>query len=291
MDKARVMAAARTGADRQAEPLSICFAVTNKMAWIEEASTILGDSKPWFIHPAGMMGLVQTNKAGVTPEQLKLIFPQASDEDIHAVVAELEGNLEAYKLDTPFRLRHFFAQIKGEVGPTMKGRTESFQFSPSKLLSFSDYYRAHPDEAEQDGYAKDPRTNRITRRANEQAIGRKHYSRLNGNRSGHPDDGINLRGRGLIQITGYDKYHGLLSDYNDYWSDTPPDFVNQPEKVNEMPYAVRSAIWFWLNHRVYTGDRGNGYADVVLVTAKVNGRDMGLPERQSAYRICEEVFL
>ena len=32
--------------------------VTNNMAWIEEASTILGDSKPWFIHPAGMMGLV-----------------------------------------------------------------------------------------------------------------------------------------------------------------------------------------------------------------------------------------
>lgn len=26
-----------------------------------------------------------------------------------------------------------------------------------------------------------------------------------------------------------------------------------------------------LNHRVYTGDRGNGYVDVVLVTAKVNG--------------------
>ncbi len=32
--------------------------VHNNMAWVEDASAILGDTKPWFIHPAGMMGLV-----------------------------------------------------------------------------------------------------------------------------------------------------------------------------------------------------------------------------------------
>lgn len=32
--------------------------LNNKLAWIEDASAILGDTKPWFIHPAGMMGLV-----------------------------------------------------------------------------------------------------------------------------------------------------------------------------------------------------------------------------------------
>jgi hypothetical protein len=38
--------------------------VHKNMAWIEEASAILGDSKPWFIHPAGMMGLVgEANKS------------------------------------------------------------------------------------------------------------------------------------------------------------------------------------------------------------------------------------
>ncbi len=33
--------------------------VTNKMAWIEEATAVVGDTKPWFIHPTGMMGLVE----------------------------------------------------------------------------------------------------------------------------------------------------------------------------------------------------------------------------------------
>lgn len=32
--------------------------VHNNMAWMEDASKILGDIKPWFIHPAGMIGLV-----------------------------------------------------------------------------------------------------------------------------------------------------------------------------------------------------------------------------------------
>jgi len=32
--------------------------VHNNMAWMEDASAILGDTKPWFVHPAGMMGLV-----------------------------------------------------------------------------------------------------------------------------------------------------------------------------------------------------------------------------------------
>lgn len=32
--------------------------VTNDMAWIEQAAEVVGDTKPWFIHPAGMMGLV-----------------------------------------------------------------------------------------------------------------------------------------------------------------------------------------------------------------------------------------
>ena len=32
--------------------------VTNNMAWIGQAAEVVGDTKPWFIHPAGMMGLV-----------------------------------------------------------------------------------------------------------------------------------------------------------------------------------------------------------------------------------------
>jgi len=246
--------------------------------------------EPWHMHPVVFLGAMNIRSDGVTYDQLKKVFPQASDEDLNTVVYELRGKLVTFKLDTPTRLRHFFSQIKGEVGPQMKGKTEGFQFSPDTLRSFSRYYRQHSAEADQDGYEKNA-AGRITRRADEQAIGRKHYLRLNGNRQSNPDDGYNFRGRGLIQITGYEKYHGFQSEYSGYWSDNVPDTVSSPEKINEMPYAIRSALCFWLHYEVYSFDHGEGYSDVVGVTKRVNGGSMGLDERQTAYTLCEKVFL
>ncbi|MEV3819556.1 hypothetical protein [Aeromonas dhakensis] len=40
--------------------------VHNNMAWMEDASKKLGDIKPWFIHPAGMMALVGERKTSRT---------------------------------------------------------------------------------------------------------------------------------------------------------------------------------------------------------------------------------
>ncbi|MGR5957817.1 glycoside hydrolase family 19 protein [Enterobacter ludwigii] len=261
-----------------------------KMTWmkaVSEKGVVLGP-EVWHMHPVVFLKAIGTSN-GVTYNQLKTIFPQASDANLNIVVAELQGRLEEFKLDTPTRLRHFFSQIKGEVGPQMKGKTEGFQFSPATLRSFSRYYREHPVESENDGYEKNS-AGRIIRRADEQAIGRKHYLRLNGNRQNNPDDGYNFRGRGLIQVTGYEKYNGFMEGYHEYWSDEAPGTVSEPEKINTMPYAIRSALWFWLHYEVYSLDKGNGYSDVVAVTKRVNGGNMGLAERQEAYLLCEQVF-
>ncbi|WP_436892940.1 hypothetical protein [Siccibacter turicensis] len=168
----------------------------DEMTWmkaVSEKGVALGPG-PWHMHPIVFLQAVETSD-GVTYTQLKTIFPQASDADLNIVVAELQGRLEEFKLDTPTRLRHFFSQIKGEVGPQMKGKTEGFQFSPATLRAFSRYYRGHTAESETDGYEKNS-AGRIIRRADEQAIGRKHYLRLNGNRQSNPDDGYNLEGEG-----------------------------------------------------------------------------------------------
>lgn len=57
-----------------------------------------------------------------------------------------------------------------------------------------------------------------------------------------------------------------------------------------MPYAIRSALWFWIKYKPYRADTGNGYADVASVTRIVNGGSMGISERKDAYKLCEEVF-
>lgn len=114
----------------------------------------------------------------------------------------------------------------------MKGISESWEYSPAVLKSFSVYYRAHSAEAEEDGYLKDSQ-GRIVRRVNQREIGRKLFQRLNGNRSSSTDDGYNFRGRGLIQITEYEKYHGFMRDYGAYWQGIIPGTVVNPDLINE----------------------------------------------------------
>ncbi|EPR9139525.1 glycoside hydrolase family 19 protein [Cronobacter sakazakii] len=277
---------------RELDPfeLNYCEKWQADLEWMSKVPPFDKDEAVWHFHPVVFLDSLKSFHEGVTFDQLKIIFPDASDEDINVVVEELAGKLEIFKLDTPTRLRHFFSQIRGEVGSGMKGKTESFQFSPSTLRAFSSYYRANVAESETDGYQKNL-NNKIIRPADEQAIGRKHYLRLNGNRQTNPDDGYNFRGRGLIQITGYEKYNGFFEDYNTYWAGDAPDVINSPGMINDMPYAIRSAIWFWIKYKPYIADSGKGYDDVAGVTRMVNGGTMGLAERRDAYKLCEKVFL
>lgn len=157
----------------------------------------------------------------ITLEQLKKIFPAANNKHLQAVADECNIDLERYKLNTPHRRAHFFAQIRGETGPSMEPKTESWVYSPETLKEFSKYYRMHPEEARLDGYLRGPSINgkkgKIIRPSNLKAIGRKHFLNLNGNRLDHIDDGFDFRGRGLIQITGFEKYSKFSEQYSNFF--------------------------------------------------------------------------
>ena len=230
----------------------------------------------------------------ITLAQLRKIFTDsalATDAHLQSVADELNPHLAVFKLDTPLRRAHFFAQIKGETGNSMQPKRESWVYSPETLLKISPgYYQKHPEEAKQDGYLKD-KHNKIIRPANEDAIGRKHFSRLNGNRKSHPEDGSNFRGRGLLQITGYEKYSRFMHDYPKFWSDPVPNCVDDPEFIVKFPYSIRSAAWFWLRYKVYeAADKGATPDDVANVTHVVNGGSMGLKERRAAFLVSYPAF-
>jgi predicted chitinase len=264
-----------------------------QLSWWSEVAGKVGlpeQGDVYHFHPVGLLaGFSTSHPLEITHSQLKQIFPAATDSDIQSVLAEINGRLVEFKLDTRLRQRHFFAQIKGEVGAAMKGISESWEYSSKALKLFSAYYRAHPAEAEEDAYLKDA-NGRIIRRANQQNIGRKHFQRLNGNRASHPEDGYNFRGRGLIQITGYEKYSNFMIDYKMLWAGTAPDTVNNPDNINEMPTAIQSAVWYWLVYKVYDAERGGGLVDVEKVTKRINGGTMGLDERKEAYKTAERAL-
>lgn len=87
-----------------------------------------------------------------------------------------------------------------------------------------------------------------------------------------PDDGWNLRGRGLKMITGRDNYRR----FSLFWLGDE-SLLEHPERVADPDGAVASAIWFWTNKKLNAeADRGT----VKSVTRIVNGGEMGLEERE-----------
>lgn len=98
----------------------------------------------------------------------------------------------------------------------------------------------------------------------------------------HPGDGVKYMGRGLFQYTGY---------YN-YWSLGPeliamlganagvPDFILNPEKLQEPRWAVLSAGNYWNKNKFNPiADKGN----IDTISKVINGGRNGLLERRALY--------
>lgn len=229
--------------------------------------------------------------ATITVEQLRKIFPmnrgEPSDKRLEEVADELNSNLAKYKLDTPYRRAHFFGQIKRE-SPWLSGAAESLSYTPEGLIGTFGYYKKHKDEAREDGRLEKKLANgkkQILRDANQELIANKAYAAPDGNASlGNRvhGDGWRYRGRGMKQTTGRANYEALTKDYLRTWGETI-DFVAQPELVAKMPFALRSAISFWVTKNCYVeADKGISDAAIDAVTKIVNSGEIKL-NQQGAY--------
>jgi putative chitinase len=102
-----------------------------------------------------------------------------------------------------------------------------------------------------------------------------------------PGDGKRFRGRGLIQTTGRANYRDTTTDIRAMIADAP-NFVDEPEALEEFPWALLSAVSFWRRKRI------NGAADrddVVAVTKIINGGTNGLPDRQRYLARAKAIWL
>ena len=89
-------------------------------------------------------------------------------------------------------------------------------------------------------------------------------------------DGVKYKGRGYIQITG--RYN-----YRDCGKDNGVDFLNHPELMETIQYAVLVSYWYWNKHNL------NSLADkdeYKAVTRKINGGLNGLDSRYKYLNLC-----
>lgn len=229
------------------------------------------------------------NATLITLDHMQKMWPAAiktKRQQLQQIVEELNGNIQKYKLDTPLRKAHFFAQVMQETGPTLIYE-ESFNYKPEALKLFS-YFRKHPDEAKVLGRSK-------SSPAKQKDIANRIYSNQGnkdlGNGSIESGDGWSFRGRGLKQLTGRSNYTGFNAQYKKIWTDDVIDFVQNPDALLQMKYATRSAVWFWLFYKLYlTADQGVDGSVVDKITAVVNKHTKSYEKRRDNFSLTYKVF-
>ncbi|NUY30759.1 chitinase [Paraburkholderia sp. JPY303] len=237
-----------------------------KLVWWDAVKAGLADfpvSNVFHIHPIGLVGNFLRVPGQVTVEMLKRIFTEASTDQLQIVADELNPRLEDYKLGSPLRLSHFFAQIRQEAG-TALNTSENLNYRSYVLSQKFSYFSAHPDEAELYG-----RT--ASHLAQPEEIANRAYANKIGNGSIASGDGWRFRGRGLKQLTGRANYAGFQSFYPTLWARDDVDFIANPDLISEMRYAVRSAIYFWISsHLPEIADMGHADDVVDRITKIIN---------------------
>jgi predicted chitinase len=222
----------------------------------------------------------------ITLVQLQSIFPKADAQHLQAIADELNTDLAKYKLDTPVRRAHFVGQIKQEAGDRLNAVEESFNYDADGLMGTFGYYGKNKQEAQEDGRVQGMvqkvewkivngmnqpfgRSFKGTiKPANQENIANKAYGPTPGLASALGNDltvrgdGWKYRGRGLKQLTGKGNYDSFTTGYKDYWSGDK-NFLMHPELVQQMPYLVRSAVWFWLKGQCWKhADKDQGTGNV-----------------------------
>lgn len=169
-----------------------------------------------------------------------------------------------HEINTPLRVAHFLAQVAHESGCFSKFKEgDSYQHNAAK--SFSKYYKYYKNLENIYGKEKALDYNKFF--PNKQKYSKQPdlfnlvYSEENGNGDFESGDGYKYRGRGLIQITGREKYQGFTNEHNRKNPNDNQSFIDNPDLVaSSINYAVESACYWW-NNLSARGGSVNKYAD------------------------------
>ena len=239
----------------------------------------------------GAVSVLPAPAATITAAQLKKLFTQADDTTLDKVITEIALKPKDFGLDSKQRLAHFFAQVREEAGPGLQGKVENLNYKAEVLKTLFGYYKKNTTEADQDGRLTDPKTKKVTQAANQETIANKAYGGRLGNGDAASGDGWKFRGRGFIQVTGRYNYAELNKQYAALYGADQGDFEKNPELLEDFPYTLRSAICFWVSHKLADlADGGSTDDDVNKITAVINKDTDSYAERRSNFTTANDAF-
>ncbi|MCY1294214.1 hypothetical protein D9M70_435000 [compost metagenome] len=274
-----------------------------QLSWWEAVAGRVGlpwDGQVYHLHPVGLMENFYRSRFAFTLDIMKKLYPlldSGRHSDLQEIANELNRNIDFYKLDTPLRRTHFFAQILQETGAKL-AIEEDLTYGANALINVFGYFKKNPNKAVEHGYKI--RNGRIKEngipmgQADFEVIANGAYGDRAelGNRGITSGDGWKYRGRGLKQLTGlynYTEFHKWHQRNSAQWPSEELNFIENPDLLATMKYATRSAASFWLNNKLYEiADMGSDLEVVNLITNIVNFNTKSRQEREENFSVLWE---
>ena len=177
---------------------------------------------------------------------------------------------------SPERLAMFLAQTGHESG-SFSALVEDLNYGAEGLAATWRSRYAEKDGAGNYVRAADgkyrPNALALSLARNPEKIANNCYANRMGNGSSSSGDGWAFRGRGLIQLTGKERYVACGRGIG-------ADLVAQPHLLEGPKHAALSAGWYWSQYGLNKpADKG----DVGAATKIINGGDTGLADRAKRY--------
>ena len=206
----------------------------------------------------------------ITEEQLAAMIP--TNKEVEAWCKVLNSALPKYEINNARRIAAFISQCAHE-SRDFTALEENLNYREDTLLRvFPRYFGAGKRIAAE--YARNPE-----KLANYVYMD-EHRSKAGALGNTKPGDGWRFRGGGIKQLTGRNNYERFAKDY-DMSAEEAADWVRTKEG------ALASALWFWnTNNLNPVADTG----DVVALTKRINGGDIGLADRQLRYGVAMQAL-
>ena len=197
-----------------------------------------------------------------TKEHLAQIIP--GNKDVDSWFEALVDVMPKYGITSQRRVAHFLSQCAHESN-NFRSLEENLNYSAKALRAvFGRYFGAAP-KRDADEYHRNP----------EMIANYVYMDEFRKYKMGNTEegDGWRFRGRGLKQLTGRHNYTAFGKSV-DMTAEEAAEYVATPKG------AVESACWFWdANNLNDIADTDN----VVKMTKKINGGNIGLEDRQKRY--------
>jgi putative chitinase len=227
--------------------------------------------------PDGVVGDATWAKMFAQPVvQTPAPAPQPAVQNTTFKLDKLKGHVPQFILDqipdtaarfgitTPLRLAHFLAQCGHESGG-FRAFSENLNYGAKGLLSIFPKYFKTIEKAK--AYERKP-----------EKIANLVYANRMGNGDEASGDGWKHRGRGALQTTGKSNYQDFAKFMN------MPEILKNPDLV-ATKYPLASAAFFFKKNNLWAiCDKGSSEEVVTLVTKKVNGGTIGLPDRKKHFK-------